>query len=102
MFFLCFLNFFLIILDENTKKWLVDNINKVFGFPTIVRFSWQTAKILIENQCVNVKWSDELEMHSLASFGFGAVRGSKRSIAPKRSNFYKKRNLKLCFDTCPF
>ena len=34
--------------DEKTKKWLVDHMDKVFGFPEFVRFSWQTTKNLLE------------------------------------------------------
>jgi ribonuclease H2 subunit A len=29
--------------DPKTKQWLIDNRHKVFGYPTVVRFSWSTA-----------------------------------------------------------
>jgi len=29
--------------DELTKSWLVKNQDPLFGFPSIVRFSWQTC-----------------------------------------------------------
>jgi hypothetical protein len=35
------------------------NINPVFGFVKLVRFSWSTAAILIKKKCVQIKWSDQ-------------------------------------------
>ena len=34
--------------DEQTKKWLADNVDPVFGFPSVVRHSWQTIKTILE------------------------------------------------------
>jgi hypothetical protein len=31
----------------------------VFGFPAVVRFSWQTTKTLIEADGVGVHWADD-------------------------------------------
>jgi ribonuclease H2 subunit A len=39
--------------DAVTKKFLRDNLNPVFGFPSIVRFSWKTAETLMVSS--NVK-----------------------------------------------
>lgn len=33
--------------DAVTKKFLRDTLNPVFGFPSIVRFSWKTAETLL-------------------------------------------------------
>jgi len=44
--------------DPNTKKYLNDIINPVFGFTKIVRFSWSTAAVLMDKKCVAVKWAD--------------------------------------------
>lgn len=41
--------------DERTKQWLKANSNKVFGFPSLVRFSWQTTKTLLDDASVGVK-----------------------------------------------
>jgi len=30
--------------DPTTKAWLVNNFDNIFGFPTIIRFSWSTSK----------------------------------------------------------
>lgn len=34
--------------DERCKKWLETNIDSVFGFPDICRFSWGTTKELLK------------------------------------------------------
>ncbi|KAK3590182.1 hypothetical protein CHS0354_041238 [Potamilus streckersoni] len=47
--------------DPNTKKFLTNYMDKVFGFPSFVRFSWSTADKLIEKHCVNVRWEDDDE-----------------------------------------
>eukprot|EP00124_Ichthyophonus_hoferi_P005515 Ihof_evm1s821 gene=Ihof_evmTU1s821 len=38
--------------DPNTKAWLHQNLDPVFGFPSLVRFSWGTAKKIMEDKCV--------------------------------------------------
>ena len=44
--------------DADTKAWLVGNLNPVFGFPSVVRFSWATTKRLLEGEAeaVPVQW----------------------------------------------
>ena len=41
-----------------TKKFLDANIDKVFGFVKLVRFSWSTASVKLKKSCVAVKWND--------------------------------------------
>ncbi|KAM0749270.1 ribonuclease [Meredithblackwellia eburnea MCA 4105] len=45
--------------DPKTKAWLENNVDPVFGFPNIVRFSWQTVKTILTKRAVEVKWDDE-------------------------------------------
>ncbi|KAL8440444.1 hypothetical protein Efla_005586 [Eimeria flavescens] len=47
--------------DRVTIKFLVDYLDPVFGFPEIVRWSWQTAKELFEKQGAATNWYDEVE-----------------------------------------
>lgn len=47
--------------DGPTKQWLQDNADYVFGYPSIVRFSWQTAKVVLEADAALVDWEDEPE-----------------------------------------
>ena len=45
--------------DERTKTWLVDHCDKVFGFPSFVRFSWGTCKKMMLEKCVKVDWGED-------------------------------------------
>jgi len=45
--------------DPVTKAWLRKNLDKVFGFPSFVRFSWSTAKNILDVDGVQVQWSDD-------------------------------------------
>lgn len=42
--------------DATTKDWLKRNMDPVFGFPEIVRFSWSTSRDLLEKEAVAVDW----------------------------------------------
>lgn len=43
-------------LDPVTKEYLKKNIDPVFGFPSIVRFSWSTAELVLKNNAAQVDW----------------------------------------------
>ena len=45
--------------DPKTVAWLERNVDPVFGFPQIVRFSWQTVKTLLLKKAYGVTWDDE-------------------------------------------
>ena len=34
--------------DPLTKAWIVNSLDAVFGYPTLVRFSWKTCKDALE------------------------------------------------------
>lgn len=43
-------------------EWLKNSVDRVFGFPRLIRFSWSTADRLLEQHSCQVKWnSDEQE-----------------------------------------
>lgn len=42
--------------DPKTVAWLGNNVDNVFGFPNIARFSWQTVKTMLMQKAVKVKW----------------------------------------------
>ncbi|KAA8894965.1 ribonuclease HII-domain-containing protein [Sphaerosporella brunnea] len=45
--------------DEKTKNWLRDAVDPVFGWdPSMTRFSWKTAKDLLEEETSQVEWPD--------------------------------------------
>ncbi|RUS35145.1 ribonuclease H-like domain-containing protein [Jimgerdemannia flammicorona] len=49
--------------DPNTVKWLKENMDPVFGYPNIVRFSWSTCYKLLESEAVPVVWCDDDNGH---------------------------------------
>lgn len=44
--------------DAVTKKFLRDNMDPVFGFPSIVRFSWSTADKILEEKGFKVEFEE--------------------------------------------
>lgn len=45
--------------DPVTKKFLVDHFDKVFGFPSICRFSWASCKTIMETRGVPCNWEKQ-------------------------------------------
>ena len=43
-------------IDPRTQAWLKDATEPTFGFPSIVRFSWTTVKVLLEKSAHAVQW----------------------------------------------
>ena len=44
--------------DPKTKMFLDSNINQVFGFVKLIRFSWSTAATKLHKSCVQIRWND--------------------------------------------
>lgn len=42
-----------------TKKFLQENIDPLFGFPRIVRFSWATSENVLLSKALKVEFEDE-------------------------------------------
>ncbi|KAG7281622.1 hypothetical protein CRUP_019134 [Coryphaenoides rupestris] len=47
--------------DPKTKAWLLKYLDPVFGYPQFIRFSWSTAKNLMDSKCCAVHWDDDEE-----------------------------------------
>ncbi|ORY78027.1 ribonuclease [Leucosporidium creatinivorum] len=45
--------------DPKTVAWLENNLEPVFGFPNVARFSWQPVKTALMKKGAKVKWDDE-------------------------------------------
>lgn len=79
--------------DPTTKKWLQDNVDKVFGFPQFVRFSWSTADIIIHKNCVRVNWDDgDEEEENTPKINAFFKRVKPKSEIP-RHRFYHEQGL---------
>ena len=62
--------------DPNTKAWLNENLNKVFGYPNIVRFGWSTCRKKLEKAYqVDREDEEDTDIPKLESFfGKGRVK----------------------------
>ncbi|KZV90549.1 ribonuclease H-like protein [Exidia glandulosa HHB12029] len=69
--------------DPKTKVWLSSAVDKTFGFPSIVRFSWATAKLELERSAHQVKWTDEGQTTLVKSFATATGRDKGRSSVAK-------------------
>ncbi|KAI6025711.1 ribonuclease H-like domain-containing protein [Pisolithus orientalis] len=69
--------------DPKTQEWMKDTLHPTFGFPSMVRFSWTTVKVLLEKSAHPVKWIDEGQESSVAAFGNGRGRDKDRTIVAK-------------------
>ncbi|KAH3743942.1 Ribonuclease H [Pelomyxa schiedti] len=47
--------------DPDTKRWMEENVNTVFGYPSIVRFSWKTCATLLADRAAEVSWTNPAE-----------------------------------------
>ncbi|CAH0391457.1 unnamed protein product [Bemisia tabaci] len=89
--------------DPETKKFLQTNIDPVFGFPKLVRFSWSTAEKILVSSAVPVQWEEEedeasgkpLKNKSITSFFSPGAKKAKRS----RHAFFQQSKLSVtdCF-----
>ena len=89
--------------DERTKIWLESNCNNIFGFPSLVRFSWETCKKILKEKCVKVNWGEESEEVEEGSAStakqvkLGMYFGTNNSKIKQndRANYFKTMNLHI-------
>ncbi|OXU26139.1 hypothetical protein TSAR_003325 [Trichomalopsis sarcophagae] len=83
--------------DPVTKSWLSSNVDLIFGFPQLVRFSWSTAEKILESKAVAVEWEDPEEdssaPESKISKYFAPSPAKTKESARKRHNFFTNRCL---------
>lgn len=83
--------------DPATKTWLSDNIDNVFGFPQLVRFSWSTAEVILDKQALTVEWEDEenenVPKKQKKMTSFFTQTNNAGEILRKKREFFKHRCL---------
>lgn len=47
--------------DPNTVQWLKSNMDRLFGWGPLVRYSWGTAKAMLEKDGIEIEWKSERE-----------------------------------------
>lgn len=84
---LMFLNFSLFI-DPNTVQWLKRNMNSVFGFPEIVRFSWSSCSRILDESAVPLHWHDPIvEESNSYKKRPSQVLSSQKTVEKKEKSF---------------
>lgn len=63
--------------DERSRAWLAENTDAVFGYPSVVRFSWGTIKSILEPDVV-------AEAQSAPSSSTEGYQGAKPIVPTKR------------------
>ncbi|KAG1821690.1 ribonuclease H-like domain-containing protein [Suillus subaureus] len=69
--------------DPKTQAWVKASLDPTFGFPSIVRFSWTTVKVILEKSAHSVKWTDEGQESLMKAFEGGKGREKDRCIVTK-------------------
>eukprot|EP00250_Pteridium_aquilinum_P003573 c13875_g1_i1 orf=280-1128(-) len=78
--------------DPVTKEWLQKHRNNIFGFPTLVRFSWETSKSIIAKDGIEVHWEAEQEDRDESKTKYSKT-VLLESNAIGRHDFFVKRKL---------
>ena len=63
--------------DADTKAWLLSNVEPVFGFPNLVRFSWATTKRLLDGEVEAAKMRWEADAEDEDANGAGPCGGKR-------------------------
>ncbi|KAI6037732.1 ribonuclease H-like domain-containing protein [Pisolithus marmoratus] len=69
--------------DPKTQEWMKTALHPTFGFPSLVRFSWTTVKVILDKSAHPVKWIDDGQESSVAAFGSGRGRDKDRATITK-------------------
>ncbi|KAG0706791.1 ribonuclease H-like domain-containing protein [Suillus ampliporus] len=69
--------------DPKTKTWIKNSLDPTFGFPSLVRFSWTTVKVVLEKSAHPVKWIDEGQESLIKAFDAGKGREKDRCIVTR-------------------
>lgn len=85
--------------DPVTKRFLQENVDQIFGFPRLVRFSWATAVNVLMSKALQMEFEDDTEPSkpktgkSISNF----FKGEKPPVRP-RHIFFRDRCLENSFD----
>lgn len=83
--------------DPTTKKWLKGNMDPVFGFPSLIRFSWKTTTTSLEDQgALTVWYGDEEEEEQRKEKKLPPVQFVYRQ--GKRARYFSDREMDVAND----
>lgn len=87
--------------DPVTKEFLQANIDPIFGFPRLVRFSWSTAEKILTSKAIQMQFEDdEVENKKTASkkSSIKTFFNSDKSASHNRHIFFRDRCLQNVFE----
>ena len=85
--------------DPDTKSFLANNIDSVFGFPQFVRFSWSTAANILDEKAVPVHWDDDEDVENSKKPNVKSMfKAQTEDPKAKRHIFYTERCLQSVKD----
>jgi len=89
--------------DPATKAWLRSNSDPVFGFPSVIRFSWKTTTNVLNDSCVDVAWSgaDEEDTQDGGQTKLTFSSKKQQDVESKRIDryrFFSENNMEIVTD----
>lgn len=93
---------YLLFSDPLTKKFIREQIDNVFGYPLLVRFSWSTAELMLQEKAATCTFEEIDEPSAKKAAGTKSI---SSFFAPKNENgdmkkrkrhkFFEERYLSL-------
>lgn len=85
--------------DPLTKKFIREQIDNVFGYPLIVRFSWSTAELMLQEKAAICTFEAIDEPKKAAGTksisSFFTVKSENGEKKRKRHKFFEERYLRI-------
>ncbi|KAI9060644.1 hypothetical protein FKP32DRAFT_1632731 [Trametes sanguinea] len=69
--------------DPKTQAWIKNSLDPTFGYPSLVRFSWATIKVVLEKDAHPVEWIDDGQASLIKAFESGTGRDKDRCAVAK-------------------
>lgn len=79
--------------DPVTKQWLEKSVTPIFGYPSMVRFSWSTCTTIMDAQCAQVSWECENEDGNTQQSLKDAFSGTPFRAEKNRFSYFKARKI---------
>eukprot|EP01098_Paradermamoeba_levis_P006742 TRINITY_DN2805_c0_g1_i2.p1 TRINITY_DN2805_c0_g1~~TRINITY_DN2805_c0_g1_i2.p1 ORF type:complete len:236 (+),score=53.49 TRINITY_DN2805_c0_g1_i2:122-829(+) len=80
--------------DPITKTWMRSNLDPVFGFPSVIRFSWKTTDTLLKSKAVSVTWGTDEDQENESGHRNKRIKSNHQSsTAVNRNIFFADSNV---------
>ncbi|XP_032516615.2 ribonuclease H2 subunit A [Danaus plexippus] len=84
--------------DPLTKKFIREQIDRIFGYPLLVRFSWSTAELALQERAAKCSFEDIDDENTKKPKGTQAISSffsPKNERKRRRHKFFEERNLTM-------